>query len=124
MQYTSRGTAVGVGGHSDVSPKERGEVTLVRAPDLGTDVDEEHVGLGQQPLGVLDPGQTHVLMGSQPGGVLEQVRKMGGAHLRHGGERLQAHLLLQMGLDIGECAPQLVRHEPAAYLALAGRAAA
>ena len=89
MKCTSRSTAVGVGGHSDVPPKERGEVTLVGASDLGTDFDKGHVGLGQQPLGVLYPAQIHVLVGRQPGGVLEQVRKMGGAHLRHGGEYLR-----------------------------------
>jgi hypothetical protein len=39
--------SVGFGGQGDVRPKECGEVTLVRAPDLETDVDEWHVGLGQ-----------------------------------------------------------------------------
>ena len=77
-----------------VPPKERAEVTGVRAPDTGTDLDEGQVGLGQQLLGVLDPAQAHVLVRRQPGGVLEQVRKMGGAHLRHSGERRQADLLL------------------------------
>jgi hypothetical protein len=98
-------------------PKERGEVTLVRASDLGTDFDKGHVGLGQQPLGVLYPAQIYVLVGRQPGGVLELVRKMGRAHLRHGGKHLHGELLLQMGLDIGERTSQLVRGEPAGHLA-------
>ena len=46
--------------------------------------------------------RTHVLVRRQPGGVLEQARKMGRAHLRHGGELAQGELLLQMGLDIGD----------------------
>jgi hypothetical protein len=100
-----------------VPPKERGEVTLVGASDLGTDVGKGHIGLGQQPFGVLYPAQIHVLVGRQPGGVLEQVRKMGGAHLRHGGEHLQRELLLQMCLDIGERTSQLVRGEPTGHLA-------
>jgi hypothetical protein len=33
-------------GQGDVGPKKRGAVTLVRAPDLETDVDAWHVGLG------------------------------------------------------------------------------
>jgi hypothetical protein len=35
----------GFGGHGDVRPKERGEVTLVGTPDLEIDIDEWHVGL-------------------------------------------------------------------------------
>jgi hypothetical protein len=41
------GVAVGLGCHGDVPPKERGEVTLVCATDLGADLDEGTVGFGQ-----------------------------------------------------------------------------
>ena len=41
------GVAVGLGCHDDVSPKERREVTLVCATDLGADLDEGTVGFGQ-----------------------------------------------------------------------------
>ena len=37
---------------------------------------------------------------------------MGGAHLRYGDKRDQGNLLLQMGLDIGERAPQTWRFLP------------
>jgi len=69
-----------------VLPKERGEVTLVRAPALGADLVEEQRGLRQQVLRTLHPARGHVLMGRPPSCLLEQVRKVGGAHLRHGGK--------------------------------------
>ena len=65
------GVAVGFRGRGDVCPKERGEVTLVHAPHLGPNLDEGHVGVGEQPLGVRDPAQVHVLVGRPPGRVLE-----------------------------------------------------
>jgi len=55
-------------------------------------------------------------MGRQPGSALEQARKMGGTHLRHGGERRQGERLLQMGLDIGERTTQLLRGDSAGHL--------
>ena len=39
--------AVGCRGQSDVRPKERAEVTLIRAPDLERDLAQRQVGLGQ-----------------------------------------------------------------------------
>jgi hypothetical protein len=39
--------SVGLGGQGDVRSKKRGEVTLIRAPDLETDLAEGHVGIGQ-----------------------------------------------------------------------------
>src|SRR6267378_7933704 len=35
LEHTPGGVAVGFGGHGDVPPKDRGEVTLVRVPNLG-----------------------------------------------------------------------------------------
>jgi hypothetical protein len=93
-ERTLSGIAVGLGGHGDVPPKERGEVALVRTPHLGADLDEGQVSVGQQPLGPLDPASAYVLVGRQPGDVLEQVRKMGRAHLRRGGERGQGQRLI------------------------------
>ena len=110
--------SVGFGGHGAVRPKERREVTLVHAPDLQPDLDEGYVDVGQQPLGVLHPAQDYGLVRRHPGGILAQVCKMGGAHLRHGGERGEGDRLLQMGLDIGEHASQFVRREPAGRRAL------
>ena len=89
QERTPCGVSVGFGGHGDVRPKERGEVTLVHAPDLGPDLDERQVGVGEQPFGVRDPAQVYVLVGRPPGRVLEQVCKMGGAHLRYRCERRQ-----------------------------------
>jgi len=43
-----------------VRPKERGEVTVVRAPDLEGGLAERHIDLGEQPLGVLHPARAHV----------------------------------------------------------------
>jgi hypothetical protein len=43
---TPGAVSVGVGGQGDVCPKERGEVTLVRAPDLETNLNEGHVARG------------------------------------------------------------------------------
>jgi hypothetical protein len=103
-----------------VPPKERTEVTLVRASDLRADLDQGQVGVGQQPLGPLDAAPAHVLVGCQPGGVLEQVRKMGRAHLRHSGERGQGQRLIQMGVDIRERALQLVWYEPTSHHVLSG----
>jgi hypothetical protein len=86
QERTPGGVAVGFGGRGDVLPKERGEVTLVRAPDLETDLAEGHVSRGQQLLCLLHPARGHVSVGRQPGRVLEQARKIGGARLRHSGE--------------------------------------
>jgi len=69
-----------------VLPKERGEVTLVRAPDLGADLVEEQRGLCQQLLRTLHPARGYVLVRRLPGRLLEHARKMGGARLRHSGE--------------------------------------
>ena len=78
--------AVDLGGGADVLPKQRGEVTVVRAPDLLSDVAEWHVGLDQQLLRLLHPARGHVLVGRLPGRLLEQARKVARAHLRHGGK--------------------------------------
>ena len=107
------GVAVRLGGGGDVLPKERGEVTLIRAPDLGTDVDEGQVGLGQQLLGARDPALAHVLVRRQPGGALEEARKVGRAHLRHSGELDQGQRVRQMRQDIGDRAMQRRRGETA-----------
>ena len=109
------GVAVGFGGRGDVLAKERGEVTLVGASDLETDLAEGHVSRGQQPLRPLHPARGHVSVGRQPGRALEQARKMGGARLRHSGELGQGEPLLQMGLDIGDRTPQLGRRQPAGH---------
>jgi hypothetical protein len=69
-----------------VLPKERGEVTLVRAPDLGADLVEEQRGLRQQVLRTLHPARGHVLVRRLSGRLLERARKMGGARLRHSGK--------------------------------------
>src|SRR5918992_6065070 len=61
------------GGRGDVLPKERGEVTLVRAPDLETDLAQGHVSRGQQPFRLLHPAGDYVLVVRQPGSVLEQA---------------------------------------------------
>ena len=71
------GVAVGLGGRGDVLAKERGKVTLVRVPDLETDLAEGHVSRGQQLLCLLHPARGHVPVGRQPGRVLKQARKMG-----------------------------------------------
>ena len=85
-KLTPRVISVGFGGHGDVLPKQRREVTVVRAPDLRSDVDEWYVGLDQQPLRLLHPARNHVLVGRLPGGALEQARKVARARLRHGGK--------------------------------------
>src|SRR5436853_2926137 len=87
LQYrTPCGVSIGFGCHGDVLPKEGGEVTLVRAPDLGADLVEEQRGLRQQVLRTLHSARGHVLMRRLPGRLLERARKMGGARLRHSGE--------------------------------------
>ena len=70
-------------------PKECGEVTLVCATDLEPNLDEGHVGLGQQAFRILHAARDDILVGSQPRGVLEQSCKMSRARLCHSGERGQ-----------------------------------
>src|SRR2546428_7977832 len=97
--------AVDLGGGANVLPKQRGEVTVVRAPDLRSDVDEWYVGLDQQPLRLLHPARNHVLVGRLPGGALEQARKVAPARLRHSGKPRQGELLVPLGPAIPERAP-------------------
>ena len=66
-------------------PKERREVTLVRAPHLGSDLAQGQVGLEQQPLRGRHPAGDHILVGRPPGGLLEPAGKVGRARLCHGG---------------------------------------
>jgi hypothetical protein len=54
-----------------VRPKECGEVTLIGATDLETNLDAWHIGLGQQAFRVLHPTDDDVLVGNKARGVLE-----------------------------------------------------
>ena len=64
-------------------------MTLIRAPNLETDLAEGHVSLDQQLFCLIHPAPNHILVGSQPGSVFEQARKMGRARLPHSGKRNQ-----------------------------------
>src|SRR4029450_4239643 len=79
------GVAICLGGGSDVPPKQRGEVTVVGVADPSADLVEGQRGLRQQVLRTLHPAPEHILVRRLPGGALEQARKVGRAHLRHGG---------------------------------------
>ena len=96
-----------------VLPKQRCEVTLVCVADPGANSVEGQRGLRQQLLRTLHPARDHVLVRRLPGGALEQARKVGRAHLRHGGELGQGQLVLQMRQDIGDRAMQRARGETA-----------
>ena len=62
-ELTSRAVSVRFGGECEVLAKKGGEVALVGTPDLSPDLDQRHVGLSQQPLGLLHPARDHVLVG-------------------------------------------------------------
>ena len=62
-ELTSRAVSVRFGSECDVLAKKGGEVALVGTPDLRPDLDERHVSLSQQPLGLLHPARDHVLVG-------------------------------------------------------------
>ena len=81
--------AVGFGGQADVHPKERAEVTLIRAAHLETDLTQRQPGLSQQVLGGRHAAGEHVLVRAQARGLLEETGKMGRARLAHGSELRQ-----------------------------------
>jgi hypothetical protein len=107
------GVAVGLGGGSDVAPKQRGEVTLVGVTDPSADLVEGERGPRQQVLRTLHPAPDDVLVRRLPGRLLEQVRKVHRACLRHSGELDEGQGVLQMRLNIGGRALQLGQGEPA-----------
>jgi hypothetical protein len=107
------GIAVGLGRDGDVSPKQRGEVTVVGVADPRADLVEGERGPRQQVLRTLHPAPEHVLVRRLPGRLLEQVRKMRRACLRHSGDLDEGQRVRQMRLNIGGRALQLGRVEPA-----------